>query len=90
MRKREDYDTWAHAYTELIVDRLRALDVSGTIARARVANHQSQAALARRSGLSQSQIAKLETGTNTNPSVATLARVLSALGLKLVIVPDIT
>src|ERR1051326_29161 len=62
-------------------DRTRlANDVAIKVIRYRVKHHLSQAALARRLGIRQPNVARLESGEH-EPSVATLARLADVLGL---------
>jgi DNA-binding XRE family transcriptional regulator len=57
--------------------------MSVSIAEAREHKHLTQAELAKRSGVSQQQISKLENGAHCN--LRTLVKVTAALGLKLAI-----
>ena len=51
---------------------------------ARLKKHMTQREVAERAGLSQVMIARLESGTS-NPTLATLQKVLTALGKKLTV-----
>jgi HTH-type transcriptional regulator / antitoxin HipB len=60
-------------------------ELAGELARRRKALGLSQTQLARRAGIRQSDVSRLESGS-TNPTWSTLQAVLSALGAKLAIV----
>ena len=65
-----------------------AMDVPGTIRRARRRAGISQAELAARAGTSQATVSAYETGRKA-PSVATLARLLTATGSRLTVEPGV-
>lgn len=59
--------------------------LASLIIEARLTNNLTQEELARKAGLNQATIARLESGTN-NPTVSTVNRVALALGKKLTLV----
>ncbi len=69
-------------YHARYLEELALLDIAIAIAEVRQKHRLTQAALARKAGMKQSQIARLERGQN-NVTVATLAKVASVLGKKL-------
>jgi DNA-binding XRE family transcriptional regulator len=72
---------------EAHIDELvKQLDLPGMLTSLRRDRQLSQAALAQATCMSQSQIAKIESGANANPSISTAMKVLAPFGLRLGIV----
>lgn len=69
-------------FQRLYQEQSQLLDISIAIAEARQKKKMTQVTLARKAGMKQSQIARIERGQN-NVTVATLAKVATVLGKKL-------
>ncbi len=92
----DDLDRWIDKcrdeipnFDDLLAQELARLDIALKIREARLSRSLSQEQLARRIGVSQPMIARLEREGNMSASVRTLAKVASALDyeLKLELVP---
>lgn len=68
-------------YQELLKEEKRLLDIAFQISEARKKKNITQVQLARKVGMPQSQIARIE-GGNHNVTIGTLNRVASALNLQ--------